>query len=57
MPDLHAGKYAVYIWPAYGVTALVFAVLIVGAMSYAGRWRRRAEAAKRQAASEEAESA
>ena len=43
MPDLSAGKYAAYIWPAYGVTALVFAVLIWGALSHARRWKKRAE--------------
>jgi heme exporter protein D len=47
MPDLHAGKYAAYIWPAYAITALVFAIMIVGALSYARRWRRRAEQDKR----------
>ena len=44
MPDLHAGKYAAYIWPAYALTVLVFAALIVGAVGHARRWRRRAEA-------------
>jgi heme exporter protein D len=48
VPDLHAGKYAAYIWPAYGITLLVFAVLIAGALGHARRWRRRAEAALRQ---------
>ncbi len=43
MPDFHAGKYAAYIWPAYGVTALVFAILIIGSLRHAARWRRRAE--------------
>jgi len=43
MPDLSAGKYAAYIWPAYGVTILVFAVLIGGALAHARRWKKRAE--------------
>jgi heme exporter protein D len=43
MPDLHAGKYAAYIWPAYGLTLLMFAVLIAGALGHARRWRRKAE--------------
>ncbi len=47
MPDLHAGKYAVYIWPAYGATALVFASLIVDSLRHAHRWRRRAERGER----------
>jgi heme exporter protein D len=46
-PDLHTGKYAAYIWPAFGITALVFAVLIIGALNHARRWRRRAEEAQR----------
>ncbi len=48
MPDLHTGKYAAYIWPAYGITALVFTVLIASALAHARRWRRRAEEAQRQ---------
>jgi heme exporter protein D len=47
MPDLSTGKYAAYIWPAYAITALVFLVLIAGALSYARRWRKRAEQASR----------
>ena len=43
MPDFHAGQYAAYIWPAYGTTALVFAVLIICSLRHAARWRRRAE--------------
>jgi heme exporter protein D len=45
--DLHAGKYAAYIWPAYAVTAVVFAVMIAGSLRHARRWRRRAEEALR----------
>jgi len=44
MLDLDAGRYAAFVWPAYGITALVFAVLVVGALTHARRWRRRAEA-------------
>jgi heme exporter protein D len=43
MPDLHVGKYAAYIWPAYGVTAVVFLILVVFSLEHARRWRRRAE--------------
>ena len=43
MPDLQFGKYAAYIWPAYGLTAVVFAALIVGALGHARKWKRRAE--------------
>jgi heme exporter protein D len=44
MPEL--GKYAAYIWPAYGITALVFAGMIVGSLRHARRWRQRAEETK-----------
>jgi heme exporter protein D len=43
MLDLDAGRYAAFVWPAYGITVLVFAVLIVTALRHARRWRRRAE--------------
>lgn len=42
--DLDAGRYAAFVWPAYAITALVFAVMIVTALGHARRWRRRAEA-------------
>lgn len=37
------GKYAAFIWPAYGLSALVLVGLTVGALNHARRWRRRAE--------------
>jgi heme exporter protein D len=37
------GKYAAFIWTAYGITALVFAGLVVGSLRHASRWRKRAE--------------
>ena len=43
MPDFDFGKYAAYIWPAYLITAAVFAGLIVGSLRHAARWKRRAE--------------
>ena len=48
MPDLNFGKYAAYIWPAYVITALVFAGLIIGSLRLASRWKRRAEELGRQ---------
>ena len=36
-------KYAIYVWPAYGVTALVFAWMILDTLGRVRRWRRRAE--------------
>jgi len=43
MLDLDAGKYAAFVWPAYGLTALVFAVLIISSLDHARRWKKRAE--------------
>ena len=43
MLDLDAGQYAAYVWPAYGITALVFLVLIASALAHARRWRKKAE--------------
>jgi heme exporter protein D len=43
MLDFNAGKYAVFVWTAYGLSALVFAVLIVSSLLGARRWRREAE--------------
>jgi len=39
-----AGKYAAFIWPAYGLTAAVFAAMVAEALSRARHWRRRVEA-------------
>ena len=43
MIDFDVGKYAAFIWPAYAITAVVFAALIAGALNHARRWRRRAD--------------
>ena len=40
---LSVGKYAAYIWPAYGLTVLVFTILIAGALGHSRKWRKRAE--------------
>jgi heme exporter protein D len=45
--DFDAGKYAVYVWPAFALTALVFAWMIADSLAAARRWR--AEAERRQA--------
>ena len=37
------GKYAIFIWAAYGLTAVVFLGMIVSSLANARRWRRRAE--------------
>jgi heme exporter protein D len=36
-------RYAAFVWPAYGVTALVFAWMLVDTLLRARLWRRRAE--------------
>lgn len=45
MTPLHldAGKYAAFIWPAYGVTALGFIWMIAATLLRARRWRREVE--------------
>jgi heme exporter protein D len=43
MPDLDAGAYAAFVWPAFGLTALAFIAMIVSSLAHARRWRRRAE--------------
>ena len=47
MLDLDAGAYAAFVWPAYGITALVFAGMISWTLVRARGWRRRAEGADR----------
>jgi heme exporter protein D len=44
--NLH-DKYAAFVWPAYGVTALVFAWMLIDTVLRAGRWRRQAEREER----------
>ena len=38
-----AVSYAAYIWPAYGVSALVIGALALDSLLRARRWRREAE--------------
>ncbi|MBW8816023.1 MAG: heme exporter protein CcmD [Caulobacterales bacterium] len=38
-----ADKYALFIWPAYLVTGVVFAALIGLSLSHSRRWKRRYE--------------
>jgi heme exporter protein D len=46
MLDLDAGKYAMFVWPAYGVSALAFIGMIAMSLSFSRRWRKRAEELK-----------
>ena len=40
MLDFNAGKYAIFVWSAYGLSALVFAGLILDSLFGARRWKR-----------------
>jgi heme exporter protein D len=44
MIDLDTGKYAFFVWTAYGLSAGVFAILTVSALLHVRRWKARAEA-------------
>ena len=41
-------RYAPFIWPAYGVTALVFAWMVIDTLWRARRWRRRVDDLERE---------
>ncbi len=40
------GKYAAFVWPAYAISALVLAGMILDSLSRARRWRREVERLK-----------
>tara|TARA_R110002124_G_scaffold63187_1_gene172503 strand:+ start:219 stop:419 length:201 start_codon:yes stop_codon:yes gene_type:complete len=40
MPDLDMGKYAAFVWPAWGLSALVLGGLVVRASRAARHWQR-----------------
>jgi heme exporter protein D len=42
-PVAFAGRYAAFIWPAYGACALLFAWMIVDTLARARHWRAEAE--------------
>jgi heme exporter protein D len=44
MLDLDTGAYAAFVWPAYAITAVVIAGLIVSSLGHARRWKKRAQA-------------
>ena len=46
-PNLEVGRYAVFIWPAYAISALTLLGLVVDSLARAARWRRAAEAEAR----------
>ena len=43
MIHLDMGRYALYVWPVYGITAAVLAWMVVDSLARARRWRREAE--------------
>jgi heme exporter protein D len=43
MLDLDPGPYAAFLWPAYGLTALVFIGMIAASLNHARIWRKKAE--------------
>lgn len=45
---IDAGKYAAFIWPAYAVTALVFAWMVIDTWAAGWRWRRRLRALEKE---------
>ena len=43
MLDLDMGKYGLYVWPAYAISAAVLIAMIWDSLARARRWRRAAE--------------
>jgi heme exporter protein D len=43
MLDLDTGKYALFVWPAYGISLIAFIGMIWASLGYSRRWRKRAE--------------
>lgn len=40
MFDLDMGRYAIFIWPAWGITVAVLAAVVLRCLSEARRWHR-----------------
>ena len=43
MLNLETGKYAFYVWTAYGLSASVFVAMIWSSLSLSRRWKARCE--------------
>ena len=41
MLDFDAGKDAIFVWTAYGLTAAIFVLMVADTLVRAWRWRRR----------------
>jgi heme exporter protein D len=50
-------KYALFVWPAYGLSALAMGWMILDTVARARRWRRAAQALEKEAAADEAPAA
>ncbi|MBX3477092.1 MAG: heme exporter protein CcmD [Brevundimonas sp.] len=46
MPDLDMGRYAAFVWPAWGVSALVLGAVSARTLIIARRWSRALTAAE-----------
>ncbi|WP_370652169.1 heme exporter protein CcmD [Phenylobacterium sp.] len=54
MLDFDASPYGAYVWPAFAITALVFAGMIATSLAHARRWRARTEILRQTAEAAEA---
>ena len=45
--DFDAGKYALFVWGAWGATGIIFAWMVADSSLRARLWRRRVDAAER----------
>jgi heme exporter protein D len=43
MIHLDMGKYALYVWPVYAITAVVLVWMLIDSLGRARRWRREVE--------------
>jgi heme exporter protein D len=50
--DFDAGRYAIYVWPAFAISATAFAWIIVDSLAQARRWKRELERLQAEAAQE-----
>jgi len=46
--DFDMGSYGAYVWPAWGITALVLGWLVADALARGRRWRREVERLERE---------
>jgi heme exporter protein D len=44
LPNLDVGKYAAFVWPAYGLSGAALLAMLVDSLLRTRRWRRAAEA-------------